>query len=51
MRRVVRDFSSVLILTGLLLLVDGGVTLLWQEPVTAAIALVKRSNVSHKYLS
>jgi sortase A len=51
MRRVVRDFSSVLILTGLLLLIDGGVTLLWQEPVTAAIALVKRSNVSHKYLS
>jgi sortase A len=51
MRRVVRDFSSVLILTGLLLLIDGGVTLIWQEPVTAAIALVKRSNVSHKYLS
>jgi sortase (surface protein transpeptidase) len=51
MRRVVRDISSVLILTGLLLLVDGGVTLLWQEPVTAAIALVKRSNVSHQYLS
>ena len=42
---------SVLILTGLLLLVDGGVTLLWQEPVTAAIALIKRSDVSHKYLS
>jgi sortase A len=51
MRRVVRDFSSVLILTGLLLLIDGGVTLIWQEPVTAAIALIKRSNVSHKYLS
>ena len=51
MRRVIRDISSVLILTGLLLLIDGGVTLIWQEPVTAAIALVKRSNVSHKYLS
>jgi sortase A len=51
MRRVIRDISSVLILTGLLLLVDGGVTLLWQEPVTAAIALIKRSDVSHKYLS
>jgi sortase A len=51
MRRIVRDFSSVLILTGLLLLVDGGVTLLWQEPVTAAIALIKRSDVSHQYLS
>ena len=51
MRRLVRDISSVLILTGLLLLVDGGITLLWQEPVTAAIALIKRANVSHKYLS
>jgi sortase A len=51
MRRAIRDFSSVLILTGLLLLIDGGVTLLWQEPVTAAIALVKRSDVSHQYLS
>ncbi len=51
MRRVVRDISSVLILTGLLLLVDGGVTLIWQEPVTAAIALIKRSEVSHQYLS
>jgi sortase A len=51
MRRIIRDFSSVLILTGLLLLVDTGVTLLWQEPVTAAIALIKRSDVSHRYLS
>jgi sortase A len=51
MRRAIRDISSVLILTGLLLLIDGGVTLIWQEPVTAAIALVKRSDVSHQYLS
>ena len=51
MRRAIRDISSVLILTGLLLLIDGGVTLLWQEPVTAAIALIKRSDVSHQYLS
>jgi sortase A len=43
--------SSVLILTGLLLLIDGGVTLIWQEPVTAAIGLIKRSNVSDHYLS
>ena len=51
MRRLVRDISSVLILTGVLLLVDGGLTLLWQEPVTAAIALIKREGVSHQYLS
>ena len=41
----------MLILTGVLLLVDGGLTLLWQEPVTAAIALIKREGVSHQYLS
>src|ERR1700677_3408675 len=51
MRRFIRDISSVLILTGLLLLIDGGVTLIWQEPITAAIALIKRSDVSSKYLS
>ena len=51
MRRIVRDISSVLILSGLLLLLDGGVTLIWQEPVTAAIGLIKRSDVSHRYLS
>ena len=35
MRRLIRDVSSVLIISGLLLVVDAGVTLLWQEPVTA----------------
>ena len=40
MRRLIRDISSVLILSGLLLVLDAGVTLIWQEPVTAAIALV-----------
>lgn len=51
MRRVLRDISSVLILSGLLLLLDGGITLLWQEPVTAAIALIRRSEVDRRYLS
>jgi sortase A len=51
MRRVLRDFSSVLILSGLLLLLDGGITLLWQEPVTAAIALLRRADVDRRYLS
>src|ERR1700727_1249258 len=51
LRRLVSDFSSVLILAGLLLLLDAGVTLLWQEPVTAAIGLVARSDVNQRYLS
>ena len=38
----------MLILTGLLLLIDAGVTLLWQEPVTAVIALIKRGDINHQ---
>jgi sortase A len=51
MRRAIRDISSVLILSGLLLVLDAGVTLVWQEPVTAAIGLVLRSQVDQRYLS
>jgi sortase A len=41
----------VLILSGLLLVLDAGVTLVWQEPVTAAIGLVMRSEINQRYLS
>jgi len=51
MRRLIRDISSVLIISGLLLVLDAGATLLWQEPVTAAIGLVKRSEINGRYLS
>ena len=51
MRRLIRDVSSVLILAGILLVVDAGVTLVWQEPVTAAIGLVLRGQVNERYLS
>lgn len=51
MRRLLRDLSSVLILSGLLLVLDAGVTLLWQEPVTAAIGLLLRDSVDRQYLS
>ncbi|HEY3726938.1 MAG TPA: class E sortase [Solirubrobacteraceae bacterium] len=51
MRRLIRDISSVLILSGLLLVVDAGVTLAWQEPVTAGIGLILRSQVDQRYLS
>jgi sortase A len=50
-RRLIRDLSSVLILSGLLLVLDAGVTLVWQEPVTAAIGLVMRGEVNKRYLS
>ncbi len=50
-RRLIRDLSSVLILSGLLLVLDAAVTLVWQEPVTAAIGLVMRSQVDQRYLS
>lgn len=51
MRRVLRDVSSVLIIAGLLLLIDAGVTLLWQEPLTAVIGAIKRSEINKRYLS
>jgi sortase A len=51
MRRLIRDISSVLIISGLLLVLDAGVTLLWQEPVTALIGLIKQGNINHQYLS
>jgi sortase A len=37
-RRVLRALSSVLIVTGAILLIDAGVTLLWQEPFSAIYA-------------
>src|SRR5579864_6247080 len=51
LRRFIRDISSVLIISGLLLMVDAGVTLVWQEPVTAVIGLIQRANIDKQYLS
>jgi sortase A len=50
-RRLLRDLSSVLIISGLLLVIDAGVTLIWQEPLTALIATIKRSEIDQRYLS
>jgi sortase A len=50
-RRLIRDISSVLIISGILLVADAAVTLLWQEPVTAVIALIKRSEIDKRFLS
>jgi sortase A len=51
MRRLIRDISSVLIIAGLLMLIDAGVTLVWQEPVTAVIGAIRRSEINQRYLS
>ncbi|MGH2914655.1 MAG: class E sortase [Solirubrobacteraceae bacterium] len=51
MRRLIRDVSTVLILSGALLCLDAVATLVWQEPVTAAIGLVMRTQVNQRYLS
>jgi sortase A len=50
-RRLVRDVSSVLIIAGLLMLVDAGLTVIWQEPVTAVIGLIQRGDINKRYLS
>jgi sortase A len=51
MRRLIRDISSVFMISGLLLVADAGVTLIWQEPVTAVVALIKRGEVNRQFLS
>ncbi len=51
MRRLVRDISSVLIISGVLLVLDAGVTLIWQEPITAVVAMIKRGEINKRYLS
>ncbi|MBV9424160.1 MAG: class E sortase [Solirubrobacterales bacterium] len=51
MRRLIRDISSVLIISGLLLVIDAGVTLIWQEPVTAVVAMIKQGQINKRYLS
>jgi len=50
-RRLIRDVSSVLIIAGLLLVLDAGLTVVWQEPVTAVIGLIRRGEIDQRYLS
>jgi sortase A len=50
-RRLVRDISSVLMISGLLLVADAVLTLVWQEPVTAVIGAIQRSQIDKQYLS
>lgn len=51
MRRLIRDFSWVLIIAGLLLVLDAGVTLVWQEPLTAVIAMIRRAEINQRLLT
>lgn len=51
LRRLVRDVSSVLIISGLLLMIDAGLTVVWQEPVTALIGTIQQANINKRYLS
>ena len=50
-RRLVRVTALVLIVTGLLLLADAAVTVLWQEPVSAVIGLIERGQINRHWLS
>jgi sortase A len=51
MKRLIRDISTVLILSGLMLVLDAGVTLVWQEPVTAVVALIRQTQINTRLLS
>jgi sortase A len=46
MRRSLRAFSTVLIVAGLLMIADAGVTLAWQEPVSALMARLQQDRLS-----
>jgi sortase A len=48
--RLLRDLSFVLVISGALMLADAGATLLWQEPLSAAIALIEQSNLNRRLL-
>jgi sortase A len=45
---VLRFFASVLITSGVLMLVDAGLTLAWQEPVSAFFAAREQSRLGHE---
>jgi sortase A len=46
MRRVLRACSTVLIVAGALMIADAGVTLAWQEPLSALIARIHQNQLS-----
>jgi sortase A len=46
MRRALRALSSLLIVAGVLMLADAGITLAWQEPVSAVMARIQQDKLS-----
>jgi sortase A len=46
MRRALRAISTVLIVAGVLMIADAGVTLAWQEPVSALLARIEQGKLS-----
>jgi sortase A len=50
-RRALRALSWLSIVAGLLLLGDAGLTLVWQEPVTAVVGLIERQQIDKHLLS
>lgn len=46
MRRALRALSTVLIVAGVLMIADAGITLAWQEPVSALLARIEQSKLS-----
>jgi len=46
MRRALRAFSTVLIVAGVLMIADAGVTLAWQEPVSALLARIEQNKLA-----
>src|SRR5438067_3169501 len=45
MRAALRAVANVLITTGVLLVIDAGLTLLWQEPITALYAQIHQNDL------
>ena len=43
-----RDLSSVLIISGVLLLLDAAITLVWQEPLTALVGTFQRASIDQR---
>jgi sortase A len=46
MRRALRAISTVLIVAGVLMIADAGITLAWQEPVSALLARIEQDKLS-----
>lgn len=49
--RAARVTSTLLITAGLLVLIDVALTLVWQEPISAAVALVQRDQINRRWSS